>query len=974
MKHRLLLLAIILLANLSALAQDCIVTGTVYDEQKAFLAGATVRLQGTNRGTVVDANGHYTISVPIGESTLQFSFIGYKTKTEKVVLKNEKTFKLDVTLQPTDIMGQEVIISVQAKGQTAAINKQLNSNAIMNVVSGEKLSELPDANVADAIGRLPGLMVQRDGGEGQKIMIRGLDPKYNSVAMNGMSAPSTSTTDRSTDLNMISPEMVGSAEVMKANTADMDADGLGGTVNLVMKDAPKGMRLRVTGEGGYHSQINGFGHIKGNVLASNRFFNDKLGVIFNASAERTDRSNDRSLATYKVNGNTPTEGLNYTKPWITTTRLQNNLEKRDRFNVNLNIDYKFGSGNTIKLYNLYSALNRKRDIREKRYDLEGGRLRYIQTDAKPKGYNFSNMIEGEHNFWGSTLSWGGGISQSVEKTNYEHRLEFRENNPFLVDIDALGQLPPSFISAPEYVDEADRNQYYLYDGTFNLEHTKETEYSAWLNWKKNFGSSDIFNGFIKVGIKYRQKDRKRSTDRNYRRLDLYPDSVFANMQNLEPSGFDSRYVGIGSFIDNDFKPKDFLANRYDNLHFDFALNKDVMRNFYNLNSSLYRPILTTKIQKDYEGHEENMAAYIMGEFNITKYITFIPGVRFDHTWLRYKAYSGTNVPDDETQELNFDFTQTSDHKSTNYLLPQIHLRIKPLNCLDVRLAYTETLSRPDYDILAPRTIIKPNTAEVTYNRTNLKPALSKNFDAIVTFYKPNIGLFTIGGFYKRIKNFIYTRSAYILDGTNTDPSVFGLASSLVGYGITYPVNSPYKATIKGIEFDTQTQLRSLPGLWKGIVISANMTLMSSRMGYFETIKSRVKNPNYVTGGSEKPFVPINKDTVYYDRVLTQPSLLANIAIGYDYKGFSGRLSYTYQGDILTSEQHRADGADVEQTRDFQKWDFQLRQRINRHFSIYFSASNIFNWSDSRERKVTGYPSNVEIYGSTFYLGVKYDVF
>ena len=238
-----------------------------------------------------------------------------------------------------------------------------------------------------------------------------------------------------------------------------------------------------------------------------------------------------------------------------------------------------------------------------------------------------------------------------------------------------------------------------------------------------------------------------------------------------------------------------------------------------------------------------------------------------------------NVPDDETQELSFDYTKTTDNNSFHYWLPQIHLKIKPLDNLDIRLAYTETLSRPDYDLLAPRTIIKSTIGEVVYNRTNLKPALSKNFDAIVSFYNPKIGLFTVGGFYKKIKNFIYTRSAYLLEGTATDPANFGLPSSLVGSGITYALNSPYDATIKGLEIDIQTQLRRLPGLLKGVVIGANITLMDSKMGYFETTKSRVKKPNYVVGDGSKPFLPINKDTVYYDRLLKQPSFFANFMLG-----------------------------------------------------------------------------------------------
>ena len=195
----------------------------------------------------------------------------------------------------------------------------------------------------------------------------------------------------------------------------------------------------------------------------------------------------------------------------------------------------------------------------------------------------------------------------------------------------------------------------------------------------------------------------------------------------------------------------------------------------------------------------------------------------------------------------------------------------------------------------------------------------------------------------------------------------------MGSGITYSLNSPYDATIKGIEVDAQTHLHWLPGLLKGVVLGANLSFMDSKMGYFETTKSRVKNPDYVAGDGSKPFLPVNRDTVYYDRLLKQPSFLANVSLGYDYKGFSGRLSYSYQGNILIAEQHRADAADVEETKAFSKWDLQLNQRISRNFRVYASASNIFNWSDSKKRKVTGYPSNVEIYGTTVYVGLKYDI-
>ena len=400
MKTRLLILLLFLYVGGNLVAQNATITGVVTDsETKDFLIGATVTLKGSNKGTITDANGQYTLFIPKGKQTVQFSFIGYQTQDFDIDLKSNEVKTLNLVMHPDNHMLKEVVISAQAKGQTAAIKSQLNATGIMNAVSEEKLHELPDVNVADAIGRLPGLMIQRDGGEGQKIIIRGLDPKYNSVAINGMNAPSTSSTDRSTDLNMISPDMIAGAEVLKASTADKDADGLGGTVNLIMKDAPRDFKLNVTGETGYHSQINGMGRYKGGIMASNRFFSERLGVIFTASADQTDRSNDTFNAAYKVNGNTPTPGFDYTKPWITGVSLESNLEKRQRFNVNLNMDFDLGKGSKLKMSNLFSRMNRDRDIRQKRYDLEGTRLRFQQTDRISHNTNIPICCKVSSMFW-----------------------------------------------------------------------------------------------------------------------------------------------------------------------------------------------------------------------------------------------------------------------------------------------------------------------------------------------------------------------------------------------------------------------------------------------------------------------------------------------------------------------------------------------------------------------------------------------
>lgn len=220
------------------------IRGNIIDDEGMPMVGATIIIDKTTTGTTTDANGNYQLlGVPVGKQKIRFSFIGYIEEVREVEIKKGGVVVLDIHMNEVAVEIQGVVAYGQARGQNAAINQQLNAKGISNIISAEKLQELPDVNVAEAIGRLPGLMVARDRGEGQKIIIRGLSPKYNTIAIGGNIAPSTSTDDRSTDLNMISPEILGGVEVQKANTADKDASGLGGTVNLTIREAPSGLKM-----------------------------------------------------------------------------------------------------------------------------------------------------------------------------------------------------------------------------------------------------------------------------------------------------------------------------------------------------------------------------------------------------------------------------------------------------------------------------------------------------------------------------------------------------------------------------------------------------------------------------------------------------------------------------------------------------------------------------------------------------------
>ena len=240
---RIVFLLLSFIYNEKLQADEYAISGYVKDKNNGNpLIGANIFIEGTSIGVAADKNGYYEIeNIERGNYTFKVSYIGYKTTSEMVeLMSNQKKYILDFNLNYTTIEGKEITVTAQAKGQMDAINRQLNSKSLVNIISSDRIQELPDANAAETVARVPGVSIQREGGEGNKVIIRGLSPKYNNVTVNGVKLASTDNDDRSTDISMISQYMLEGIEVTKSGTPDQDADVLGGTVNFQLKKAQPG--------------------------------------------------------------------------------------------------------------------------------------------------------------------------------------------------------------------------------------------------------------------------------------------------------------------------------------------------------------------------------------------------------------------------------------------------------------------------------------------------------------------------------------------------------------------------------------------------------------------------------------------------------------------------------------------------------------------------------------------------------------
>src|SRR6056297_924405 len=239
------------------------------------LAGANIIIEGSSLGSATDVDGNYQIvNVPEGTHNLVVTYIGYERRVVEIQVGYDEMVNRNVELISKAIAFGNVTVTAQAKGQMSAINQQVSSRTIKNIVSSDKIEELPDANAAESIGRLPGVALKRSGGEGNFVIVRGLDARYTDIKVNGVKM-SGSGSNRAVGLSFLTSEMLGGIELTKTLTPVQDADAMAGVVNLKRKKADPGFHYNMRAYGGYNNLESTFSNYKFSGIISNRFFDNK---------------------------------------------------------------------------------------------------------------------------------------------------------------------------------------------------------------------------------------------------------------------------------------------------------------------------------------------------------------------------------------------------------------------------------------------------------------------------------------------------------------------------------------------------------------------------------------------------------------------------------------------------------------------------------------------------------------------------
>ncbi|MEM6699547.1 MAG: TonB-dependent receptor, partial [Bacteroidota bacterium] len=629
------------------------------------------------------------------------------------------------------------MITGQALGQAKAINQQLNAESIANIVSADRIQELPDVNAAEAIGRLPGISLNRSGGEGQKVVIRGMEPKFAAITVNGVNLPSNSGSDRSVDLSLISPELLDGIEVYKSPLPDMDAEAVGGTVNLRLRKAPEELKVSAKGLWGFNQLHDEFRDYKGTLQISKRIFNKKLGVIAQGSVERFNRGGDISTNGWRQGPTDPETGI--TAIFGSNLRLEDRQEIRRRYNASLGLDYGFGTS-SISFFGLYSRTDRDRFIMQQRYDPSEPAVEYRGQgiDSQLDLYNFT--LSGEHPLGKIVIDWSLSSAQTEGQTPYNHTMRFvDDSNAFDAGLDQNGH-PNTYLDAVV----TDLPNAYLRSSRQQESSTSERNNTALLNLKLPFNTNGPIDGYFKVGGKYKEIIRDRrveilAEDFYYLGGQFTRDAIPLYNGDLVFLPTNSELISVQGFLEEN-PELSFQGEGKENIDFAGQIDEEKVRAWYE--SQL--PILNNDraaLDENYEVDESVAAAYAMIKLNVGKKLSIIPGIRYEYSDNIYSA--GISSINGRYGVQGF-FEDTITTQVYGELLPHLHLKFKPTDWFDIRASYATTLARPDFRYITPRAQINNNSTIITAGNPNLSHARAQNYDLFFSAYKGGIGLLTFG--------------------------------------------------------------------------------------------------------------------------------------------------------------------------------------------------------------------------------------
>ena len=947
--------ALFIASNLLGQGQGT-VTGVITNQTTGdLLEDASISVQGTNLSTTSQRGGGYALSLPAGAHTLVVSYSGLDTAKATVSVEAGRKSVRDIPLNSAIYLLDAVTVMGVREGNALANQMQRQALNSKTIVSTDVYGN-PSANPGELVQRLPGVNVEIVGSEARSVSIRGLAPGFTQLTVDGdrMASSTATSVNRDAQIEHLSMGNIVLVELIKAPTPDMDANAIGGYVNLITRRAFDLPGRRILINAGVLWRDRGF---EGSPLQDRADNLDTFSFSYSDSFDVFGRTNNLGLTldvSHQVSATTQDENGPVTtlSTSILNPQSSNPLQRvfgtgdfltEQKFrNLGVSVDYRF-SDNAMAYFKV--AMNTKDQAQHYNRILIGQTNATVASFTPASTYEYSVVLPsaastGEieiGSFPRNNKNWqvsGGteikifnGAGRLEVKANYSHsnlhvpawtrmyalttgigfELDRRDTDPWYPKFTQTAG--PSLNNPQSYLL---RNYTHVsYDAPNDL-------YGMRADYKHTFQTR--FPSFVRVGVKY-DHDERSQKQKNDQRSHVGADGILSSADD-----------SIAPYTMHSYRQ---VQGRYGPWPFPGQPASGLPGDPFNVTAGYWRPtasnayaVYVADASNNRRLIEKIRATYALGNISFGK-LRVLAGVRMEETmpeatgWLRNAtaSFGGNNVGgtsfDPAVVASNVARAERSmvrlvtEKSRYRNVFPGAHLVYEPWRGLLIRGSYNKSITRAPSANLIPAVTENPdsNPPSVTLGNPGLRPYTSDNFELGVEKYFEPVGLVSANVFKKEITN--YFRS-FVSD---VGPEGVDGSGTYAGYRLTQTRNIG-SAHIRGVEVRYDQQFSFLPGFFRGFGFNSNFTYLETEGDFgTTTVSSNLVNFRPRSG-----------------------------AAGLSYRG------YGFQANLLAKWEDRYFGPyqDTGTLRVYQEprtlYDLKLQYRFLKRYDAYLDVYNLFDTS------------------------------
>lgn len=855
------------------------VTGQVINQATGnSLANAVVALAGSANSVLTDRDGRFVLLlVPAGPQALKVSYPGLNPATANVIVGGGTTTVAPIALSSEVYKLDSFVVAGVREGNSLAIAAQRNAANLRTIVATDAYGNLADGNLGEFLKRVPGIGVGDAVDEVTQVRVRGAAADQTAVTMDGTRLPSPQAKGdgREFAIDQLPADFIERIEVIKAPTPDMDADAIGGTVNLITKSAFDTQRRYLQyATGANHRTLGAMTSYFGSMQYSDVYGKDRdLGMFFTASHSETDRPQDYLQLEYDQPAGVPN---------LRSFRLQPDYKGRKRTGVGLRFDYRLSPTSSLSaglMYNFYDAIDRRRrwtasinnnatgrlpGATSTDITLTAGQEQMQSQEILTSQQMLSFQVSGKHQLQAGSLRVDYGAAYAPAKS-WEDQSLFQVRGQ-QDQRRTLSREPGGYFITTKLISGTDilnYNNARQVDFTYQPGRASENIWGAHLNAQKNLRTA--FPSYLKAGFRVRGQFRERSTDRweaIYRSGANGP--LDANKFKLSVQDrssarlFGGRYQTLVVFGDAQRAVRDFFQNPGD---WNFLAADAVARS----------------AQENGEVSEMVSAGYVTGDVKLGR-LGLLAGVRMEQTniaaespkFIQILPVLPSSAPvDQQVARMKQQWAHTAKMKSDyQNWFPGLHARYNLTQGLLARASYSEGIGRPPFGNLKPLTSISVSGLSVTQNNTALKPQESRNYDLSLEYYLEPVGVLSATLFRKEIRNFISSINTPL---TAELAAKYGVEPAYLGWDFRTQTNTG-DGEIRGYELAYNQNLGNFARWLRPFSVMANYT-KSTGKGRLEGVIPAIWNLGLVY--EQRPWtfrVQMNHQDTYLQETNADPFL------------------------------------------------------------------------------------------------------